>query len=192
MKSFIEHLNESQKTYTFKVGVAGDVPEGFDDRLESSLRKFSIKNMTPGKRTPIQEKPLDFPNLQNMEVTYYEIELAYPTTQQVLEEYIGQCTGVHRQYVRVFDPESREISKLEISHLPSDKAYVAALESDYVDRIGTNDAQNEVGGNRVMDLLKELEKARKERPYDPTDGGPREVPQKTIDDQNTESVLGSK
>ena len=27
-KTFVEHLNEAQKTYTFKIGVAGDLPEG--------------------------------------------------------------------------------------------------------------------------------------------------------------------
>ena len=81
-KTFVEHLNEAQKTYTFKIGVAGDLPEGCADTLESALQKFKVSNMSAGKRTPITERPLDFPQLQNTHVHYYDVELTYPTTPQ--------------------------------------------------------------------------------------------------------------
>ena len=35
MKSFKELLQESQKTYKFKVRVAGELPEGFEDSLKT-------------------------------------------------------------------------------------------------------------------------------------------------------------
>jgi len=34
MRKFVEYLTEAQKTYKFKVRVAGDLPEGFADKLE--------------------------------------------------------------------------------------------------------------------------------------------------------------
>src|SRR6056300_875013 len=91
MKSFVEYLTESKKTYDFKIGIAGELPEGCVDKLETSLQKFGVANMSSGKKTPIQERPLDFPQLSNMEVTYYEVSLNYPTTRQVLEQYIPYC-----------------------------------------------------------------------------------------------------
>jgi hypothetical protein len=63
MRSFTEVLTESKKTYEFKIGVAGPLPESFTDRLETCLRKYNISNITSGKKTPIQERPLDFPQL---------------------------------------------------------------------------------------------------------------------------------
>jgi len=94
MRSFSELLVESKKTYTFKVGLAGELPEGFEERMKTALDKFSIVEVSSGKKTPIQERPLDFPQLQNTEVTYYEVELNYPTTQQVLQEYLGQSCSI--------------------------------------------------------------------------------------------------
>ena len=99
MRSFTQLLTESKKTYQFKIGVAGPLPEGFEDRMETSLKKFKVSNMTSGKKTPIQERPLDFPQLQNMEVTYFETELEYPTTSQVLQEYVGKCCGIDQAYI---------------------------------------------------------------------------------------------
>ena len=80
MKTFTQILNESKKTYEFKIGVAGAPTDGIQDSLETALKKFDLISMSTGKKTPIQERPLDFPQLQNMEVTYYDAEVAYPTT----------------------------------------------------------------------------------------------------------------
>ena len=90
MKSFTEFLIESKKTYPFKIGVAGELPEGFVDAMETALKKYDVINMSAGKKTPIQERPLDFPQLENTEVTYFEVELTYPTTTQVLQEYLAK------------------------------------------------------------------------------------------------------
>ena len=104
MKSLAEYLTESAKTYPFKVGIAGDLPEGFADTMESCLQKFGITQMSAGKKTPIQERPLDFPQLENCEVTYYEVELSYPTTQAVLAEYIAGCCDCHKSNVIARNP----------------------------------------------------------------------------------------
>ena len=53
MKSFVEYLTESEKTYTFKISVAGDLPENFENTLEGMLSKYALKNLTSGKRTPV-------------------------------------------------------------------------------------------------------------------------------------------
>ena len=80
MKSFEQYLTESKKTYNFKIRVAGDVPEGFVDTMERALQKYDVTNISAGKTTPITEKPMDFPQLQNMEITHWEAELNYPVT----------------------------------------------------------------------------------------------------------------
>ncbi len=157
MRSFTDILTESKKVYPFKIGVAGPLPEGFVDGLETALQKYSVTKMTSGKKTPIQERPLFFPNLQNTEVTYYEVELNYPTTPQVLEEYVGQCCGIARGHVVVRG--ANEPVDLQQPQTVSDKYETLLTKED----LGGESAQDNVGNNRVMDLLKELEKARKER-----------------------------
>lgn len=157
MRSFSQILTESKKTYEFKIGVAGELPEGFADHLETGLKKFGLIKVSTGKKTPIQERPLDFPQLQNMEVTYYEAEVEYPTTVQVLQEYLGKVCVVPQSHIIVRNPnEPQELYQNE----EEDSVYEPMLTKE---DMGGESAQDKVGENRVMDLLKELEKARKER-----------------------------
>lgn len=184
MRLFKKILTESKKTYQFKIGVAGPLPEGFEDKMETSLKKFKVLNMTSGKKTPIQERPLDFPQLQNMEVTYFETELEYPTTSQVLQEYVGKCCGVDQSYIIVRNANDPR----EDYQKPDDAApYEAVLTKT---DLGGESAQKSVGGNRVMDLLKELEKARKENEHSGAEGAPVGESQDMPDTENTKAVIG--
>lgn len=164
-KTFVEHLNEAKKNYSFKVGVAGDLPEGYADHLESVLQKFKVENMSAGKRTPITERPLDFPQLQNTHVHYYDVELGYPTTPQVLQQYIAMACGIHESHVIVRDPnapqEQYQDTKGAEGEEDYNKVYTPNLGTDLESADGS--AQKLVGGNKTMDLLKELEKSRGER-----------------------------
>ena len=154
---FEKYLAEAKKVYEFKIGVAGEMSEDFTDSLEGCLQRYSVASMSPGKKTPIQECPLDFPKLQNIEVTHYEVALNYPTTPQVLGEYIAQCCNCSPANIvvrSVNDP-------IEAYQEPKDDApYEARLTKEEME---SESAQEDVSGARVMGLLKELEVARKER-----------------------------
>lgn len=185
MRSFTEILNESKKTYPFKIGVAGELPEGFADKLETSLKKYDVAKMSAGKKTPIQERPLDFPQLQNMEVTYFDVEVNYPTTPQVMQEYVGACCHIPQSHVIVRGAnDPREEYQAE----KDDKPYEAMLTTE---DMGGESSQESVGNNRVMDLLKELEKARKERDNDPMEGAPVGESKDIDDSENAKSPIGS-
>ena len=166
MKSFKDFLTESKKTYEFKVGIAGELPEGCDESMKTSLAKFDLQNLSAGKKTPIQERPLDFPNLHNMEVTYYDVEVSYPTTPQVLGEYLSHCCGINSGHIMV---RTTGDMMEEYQAPKSEEAYETKLTAE---DMGGESAQDSVGENRVMDLLKELEVARKERGHDPAAAAP--------------------
>jgi|SRR6056297_535731 len=186
MKSFKDILLESKKTYPFKIGVAGELPEGFNDRLKTMLDKFDIASMSAGKKTPIQERPLDFPQLQNTEVTYFEVELNYPTTSQVLAEYLGHGCSIDRSHIVVKNPN--EPYEEQQSKEDSNEPYEPILTKEEME--GTS-AQQSVAGNRVMDLLKELETARKEREHDPAAAAPTGESKDIDSSENTKSAVGS-
>ena len=167
MKTFTQILTESKKTYEFKIGIAGVPKEGIQDTLETALKKFDLLNMSNGKKTPIQERPLDFPQLQNMEVTYYEAEVGYPTTSQVLQEYICKCCGCDESHVIV---RNMNDPREEYQAPKSDAPYESKLDT--------------------LDLLKELEVARKERNTDPMEAAPKGESKDIDDSQNTKAVIG--
>jgi hypothetical protein len=185
MKTFKDYLTESKKTYEFKIGIAGELPENIEDILETALQKYAVQNMSSGKRTPITERPLDFPQLQNVEVTYYETELQYPTTVQVLQEYLHWTTGIPHSHIIVRnmnEPQEQYQAPVE------DKPYESLLNTE---DMGGESAQESVGANRVMELLKELEKARSEREADPGRGGPQGDSEDITDKSNSTSPVGS-
>ena len=125
MKSFKEHLTESQKTYTFKIRVAGDLPEGFEPQLETNLKKFDLVKLTKGTKTPITEKPLDFPQLQNMEVHHFDAEVKYPTTSHVLERYLVDNCVIDHSHIIV----RGEFGQLDSKSDSNRQAYRKALHS---------------------------------------------------------------
>lgn len=158
MATFLEYLERNKKVYEFKIAVAGPDSNSLKDRIKTVLEKFTVIEMSNGKKTPIQESPLEFPQLSNIEVTHYDVTLRYPTTTQVLEEIISKDCDVKQTHVRVrtaTDP----LNNLGNAQHNTEK-YTPLLGSD---DLGGESAQHMVGNNRVMDLLKELEVAKKER-----------------------------
>jgi len=183
-----QFIQQSKKIYEFKIGVAGELPEDFADKMESALQKYGLKSLSTGKKTPIQERPLDFPNLRNEQVTYYEAELQYPTTVQVLKDYIGHCCDIVDSNVMV-----RNVNDMQEVYQDADtnkEVYQNKLETVELESADPK-AQDHVGGNRVMSLLAELEKARNERDVDPVDGAPKGEQADITEDGNNKSAIGS-
>lgn len=182
MNTFKNILLETHKVYPFKIGIAGDLPENCEASVKTCLQKYAIKSMSAGKKTPIQKRPLDFPQLENIDVHYYEVELQYPTTSDTLQEYIGQCCGIDASHIIVRNPlEQQELYQEEKDEGP----YEAKLTQE---DMGGESAQEDAGGNRVMNLLKELETARKER--DDADSGYK-MEQPLEEPTNNKSAIGS-
>lgn len=185
MKSFKDFLTESKKTYKFKIRVAGELPEGFADRLKMNLEKFDLVNLSAGKRAPITEKPLDFPQLQNIEVTHFEAEVNYPTTSHHLEHYlVDNCMIAHSHITVRGENDPVELQQEELDEKP----YEALLNTE---DMGGESAQKLTGGNRVMDLLKELEQARKEREINPAESAPVGESQDIEEPKASKSPIGS-
>lgn len=185
MRKFTEILTEAKKVYEFKIGIAGELPDSCEQTMRSALEKFQIDNMSAGKKTPIQERPLDFPQLQNMEVTYFEVAVNYPTTTQILQEYLGKCCGIDQSYIIVRKPgEPQEQYQQEVEQTEYD---VLLTKED----LGGEGAQESVAGNRVMDLLKELEVARKERSTDYVGDVPTGESKDIDNKENSKSAVGS-
>jgi hypothetical protein len=183
MKTIKEYLSESKKTYPFKIGIAGDLPDDLDSKLRTALEKYSVAEFKKTKTTPIQERPLDFPRLSNMSVTFYEVSINYPTTEAILEEYLGSFCDVERSHIIVRNPNApAEIQK----EIKEPDVYEPLLTKEHID---APSAQGDVGQSRIMDLLKELETARKDRPDRAESGFKLEASKP--EPQNTKSVVGN-
>jgi len=184
-RTFTEILQESRRTYQFKIGFAGELPEGFDGRLETALKRYSLVNMSTGKKTPIQERPLDFPQMSNCEVTYYDVEVEYPTTPQVLGNYLQNHCRMMPGTIVVRNPND-PLERYQTEEVKD--VYEPILTQD---DMGGASAQEDVGENRIMELLKELEQTRKERGASASDYAPDGKSMDISPEVNTKSIQGS-
>lgn len=133
MKRFVDYLVESSNTYRFRIKIAGDLPDDAMERLEMSLERHSLENISQPRTTPIQENPMGFsPSISNVEVNIIDIEIAYPTTPDQLQVQVSDCLQVPANHVVVINPaqQAEEIAQQEAQNL-EDEEYEVLLTTPY-------------------------------------------------------------
>lgn len=165
MKSFKEHLNESQKRYDFRIKIAGDFTTEQETNLKKILEKYVVSNWKKTGKTPIQELPLDFPQVKNCEVNIYEVTLDYPTTQFELTEFIANQCGVNRSHLAVRRPgepteEYQHVEEKRTGALLDDPNYKESPNAKFEDFYG--DTYNTGFVKELNDILKLQRKERGE------------------------------
>jgi hypothetical protein len=166
MKSFKDHLFESQKRYDFRIKIAGDFTAEQESTLKNALDKYAVSGWKKTGKTPIQQLPLDFPQVKNCEVNIYEVTLDYPTTQHELTEYIANHCGVNRSHLAVRSPNepTEEYQHIEDKKregaLLTDPDYKESPNAKFEDYYG--DKYNTGFVKELNDILKLQRKARGE------------------------------
>jgi len=193
MKSFKQYLTENKKVYSFKVKVAGEIPEGFLDGLKNTLDRYEIVNLQEVNKTPIQKLPMDFPEMENAEVTTFEIITEYPITAPELEKQVVTLgVGANKMKIRG-SGEPSEIRQIEMeiekeetetSALLNDAEYSEVSEIDHNDYFG-----EENKSSFLQDLAKAQQERLKELEYDKLD--PNVYEQDYLKQDDKKSPVGS-
>jgi hypothetical protein len=189
MKTFKDYLTESKKVYSFKVKVAGEIPEGFENQLKSKLDRCKVVTFEKMSTTPVQKVPLDFPTMTNKEVTIYEVITEYPITSPEISRDIKEL-GLSEACFRVRG--SNEPSEQDQALMDSDEAAkIDALLSDSTYKEATNAKHKEYFGDEFnKGFLKDLQKASKDRNKE-EGKGEYKLPKTKSNKSGTKSALGS-
>lgn len=184
MKTFKEYLAESKKAYPFRLKVAGELPENFEKNLKNCLSSCS-PTLVERSKTPIQSKPLDFPELENMEVHTFEVVCEYPITAPELAEHIKQLVPeTHFRVRNGGDPAEAEHAGFDLE--PSGESVLEQPEMT----VGKIKAKDYFGDDFNKSFLKDLQKASKERMKE--DGrGEYKLPKAKQDKAGAKSAMGS-
>jgi hypothetical protein len=189
MKPFKEYLAESKKVYNFKVKVAGELPESFQENLKTALDRCKCIKLEKIKTTPIQALPLDFPTMKNCEVTVFEVICEYPITAP--EIYIDvKALGLDEERFRVrggSEPsEEEQTTQNEIINpdgLLTDSNYKEAVNVKHKDYFGDDFNKG---------FLKDLEKTSKQKKKEQTGPTEYKLPKGKTDKFGLKSAMGSK
>ena len=167
MKNFKEYLSEGlqARQHEFRVKVAGDFTAEQESKLQTMLERFQVSNFKKVGTTPIQQFPLDFPQVKNCDVKIYEVTLDYPTTQQELTEYLSTGLEVSKQRLVVRRPgepseEYQHVDEKREGALLNDPDYKEAGNVQSEDYYGST--YNSGFVKELNDLLKLERKARGE------------------------------
>jgi hypothetical protein len=164
--SFKQYVAETRKEFKYVLKFAlNDMPDLMIDQLEESLKKYELKSASSFRKTPIQESPLDFPNVRNTSVYICDISLGYPGSLDFLRTYICNILGISPQCLAVYsenDPRQIETDLYVDRTSPEfKKKYKTLLGSDYEEV--ENSQEEKYGEKYNINFLKELENVRKER-----------------------------
>ena len=157
------YLVEAAKEYKYRIKFAvNTLTADQKGALEDALAKFDLRSVGSYTNTPIQQSPLDFPNVRNSKVHIVEIVLGYPVTVDQLRMFLSDKVGINQQEIAVYneyDPRDNYNVEAEAITAPRNPDYVARLGTEYEE-----DEKPDYGKDHNDKLLTELEDARKERP----------------------------
>jgi hypothetical protein len=163
-KSFVQYVAETKTEYKYVLKFAVyEMTNEMIDCLESSLKKYELTSASSFRKTPIQESPLDFPNVKNTPVFICDITMGYPASLAFLRTYICNEMKISPAMLAVYsenDPRQIETDLyLDRSSPDYISKYKARLGSEYEE---TKDVP-EYGEAYNVSFLQELEKVRKAR-----------------------------
>jgi len=191
MTDFKQYLAESTKEYNYKIKVAGDLSEDFGSKLETALKKYEVKTLSKGKKTPIQEMPLDFPHLKNQAVTIFELTTMYPASVFELRTLVADSMRLHSNQIVVRKPgEPTEEYQEEMKAKAEKKSEFKSMLQDIEYKDAPKVKADEVYGDKAnQSLLKELLKARKEIEFAAKPKVEQEIQKNEVDKKNSGSPI---
>lgn len=143
MKHFRDYLIESERTYSYRIKFAGDVPSEFMKAFKAKLDQFDPVKIGDVKTTPIQARTPDFPAFSNERMSTVEVEFRYPAIDAQIRQ-IAQLLGMDPNRVLMQTPnysDNNEEERKEIddqnkelltdTDFPAPDAKQKALSKDY-------------------------------------------------------------
>ena len=157
MKSYTQYLNESKKTWKFKIKTVHDLDNTQCDRIEKHLNKYDSTGLGAVKKTMLQSIPKDFPTYRGYEVFTHEFEVNLPVSGYQIQTEISNMLGLGDGVLKVkgeHEPDQDEVEQTDVKSMLEDGDYSEAesvkSEDYYGDEYNTN-------------FIKELAKIKKDK-----------------------------
>ena len=191
MKTFTEYLTESKKIYSFKIKVAGDLPENFINDLKSRVDKKSCIKLEEVEKTPAAELPMEFPEMPEAEIHILEMICEYPITSPEVVNEIS-AMGLEASCFRVRNSlEPSEIDQATVGEVSNPDGLLN--DSNYSET-GPSKLKHKdyFGDDFNRGFLKSLAKQAKEKIKEGTGSQEYKIPKTKQDKAGVSSPVGSK
>jgi hypothetical protein len=190
MKNFLNYLEQSQKTYEFRIKIANTDPAEKLTMLESALNAYGLESLSKPKRLPLKESDVDFPNHGTVELYLMDAVLTYPCNEYQLRTIIAERAGIAQANIVVVPKnhpeEQRRWNEDNASDIKEYKQGEAVLDKPYEDNPEAKKAGDAYAS--FNSILKELNEVKLEE----AEGGSTPEAKTTNDlPTGTKSPVGS-
>jgi len=181
MKNFLNYLEQSQKTYEFRIKIANTDPAEKLAMLESALDAYGLESLGKPKRLPLKESDVDFPNHGTVELYLMDAVLTYPCNEYQLRTIIAERAGIAQANIVVVPTNHPEEQRRWNEDNSSDiKEYAqgeAVLDKPYEDNPEAKKAGDAYASfNTILKELTELKLAEAEGGKTPAAKTTNELP----------------
>jgi hypothetical protein len=148
MKSLTSYLKENKKNYSFKICIAGELPEDAAEKMRLAVDAYKVESMSKPKSLPIQRDNPEFPTLGAVEIHCVDLVAEYPATPaEVKAQLVGTC-GIPATHINV-----KTALEAGSTNLPPEDTKGALLLNP---ELAAEDAAGLYTDAQVETLLKEL------------------------------------
>ena len=167
MKNFLNYLEQSQKTYEFRIKIANTDPAEKFTALESALNAYGLESLSKPKRLPLKESDIDFPNHGTVELYLMDAVLTYPCNEYQLRTVIAERAGIAQANIFVVPTnhpeEQRRWNENDASDIKEYKKGEAVLDKPYEDNPEAKKAGDAYASfNSILKELTEIKLAEAE------------------------------
>lgn len=169
MKNFLNYLEQSQKTYEFRIKIANTDPAEKQSMLESALDAYGLESLSKPKRLPLKEGDIDFPNHGTVELYLMDAVLKYPCNDYQLRTIIAERAGIPQANIFIVPKnhpeEIRRWNEEGNSDIKEYKQGESVLDKPYEDNADAKKAGDAY--SKFNSILKELNEVK----LDEAEGG---------------------
>ncbi len=164
-KTFVGYVAEAKTEFKYVLKFAvSEMTDSMIDVLESGLSRYDLKKASSFRKTPIQESPLDFPNVKNMPVFICDVTMGYPASLDFLRTYVCNIMGIAESCLAVYsenDPRQIETDLYIDRSSPEYKAKYKTRLGSEPEETGDKDLYGETYNTKFLQELAKVEKERK-------------------------------
>lgn len=166
-----QYINESERTYHYRIKTVVELGDDAMDRLERVLMKHCPVDVSRPRKTMLQKHPMDFTTVDAAEVYIVDVELGVPASPYVLHKELCKSMGVNGDHLNVRgynEPSEIENERLAAATEMDEEASAAGLEHTSVlldpNYENGEEPQELAGDGYTKKFLSYLRKVQEEKP----------------------------
>lgn len=182
MTSFKELLNESQKTFSYRLKTVVNMDDPKMEDLERLLKRYNLLDIGSVHKIPAKDDSLEFRDIENADVYYVDFMIGVPMSAYILQQELRAVLNLPEKFLVIrADNEALEVESIKNQLLRTldqkarqegytDKGSLLSTDRFYLDAEQplTDSAYGDKYNSKFLNLLQQIASNRKTQTFQTT------------------------